>query len=444
MTAVGDGSVVQSAPVASDTPARPDDVSGPAGERRLRPTDRGPWAIWVVGAASLGLVGLDAVLFAWHHGQVDMAVYLMGGHHAFDGSLYQVLLASPRLSFTYPPFAALVFAPLTLLPTSIAQVVVGIASAIALGALICLSIHAAVPGLGRRSLLAWSLVWMAPALWLEPVGLTFALGQVNVLIAAAVLGDLTVDFKFAGRTAPRGLVLGVVAAVKLTPLIFIPYLFITRQIRAACVVLGTFAVCTAAMVAVNPTGSWTYWTKDVFDAARVGGAYYVSNQSLRAVIDRADHEVASTLIVAVLGVVVAALGLALAAWAFRSSSNLLGVLVCATTGLLVSPITWAHHLVWVVPVAVWLAAARDRPRGGRIWATALALLFWVAPIWWVSDTPRLELSETWWQWSAGSSYFIAVVVFELGVALMLTTRSARARRVRLRLHPQPPGARLCR
>ena len=68
----------------------------------------------------------------------------------------------------------------------------------------------------------------------------------------------------------------------------------------------------------------------------------------------------------------AAAGLLLAAQAHRRSSPLLGVLVCAATCLLVSPISWVHHLVWVVPAILWLAFAPDRPRFGPVLAGATA------------------------------------------------------------------------
>ena len=106
----------------------------------------------------------------------------------------------------------------------------------------------------------------------------------------------------------------------------------------------------------------------------------------------------------------------------RSSSNFLGVLVCATTGLLVSPVTWAHHLVWVVPVLIWLVWAPDRPAFGRLWAAAGAALFWWAPIWTVPNGENRELSESGWQLLSGNSFALAMLVFVVGVAVMLWSR----------------------
>jgi alpha-1,2-mannosyltransferase len=115
-------------------------------------------------------------------------------------------------------------------------------------------------------------------------------------------------------------------------------------------------------------------------------------------------------------------GVLLAAWAYRSSSSYVGILVCATTGLLASPITWAHHMVWVVPVLIWLVLAPDRPRGGLLWAVAGYALFWWAPIWRVPNGGNNELHEHGWQLLEGNSFFLAAVVFMVGVAVMLWKR----------------------
>jgi alpha-1,2-mannosyltransferase len=381
----------------------------------------------MAGAVSTALVVVGALGLSWHRRQLDIDVYLMGARHLVDGRLYLAGLPTPpHLPFTYPPFAALVFVPLNVLPLNAAQVLWSLVNVAALFTLVWLSLRAVRPGLDRRRRLLWSLVLMAPVFWMEPVHLTFAFGQVNVVLAALALADLTGHLRLGGRALPRGVLIGVVAAVKLTPLVFVPYLFVTRQTRAAWVALGTFAVCSAATAATDPGVSWSYWTKYATDAKRVGGVFFISNQSLRAVADRVDHRVVSTGLTTVASAVVLVMGIALARWAWRSSSNLLGVLVCATTGLLVSPITWEHHMVWIVPVLIWLVWAPDRPAGGRLWALAGAAMFWWGPIWRVPHGSNVELTEHGWQLIEGNSFFLAMVVFMVGVAVLLTIRRPEA------------------
>jgi alpha-1,2-mannosyltransferase len=397
------------------------------GDRRSDTLTRLLPLAWLLGAVSAAVALVGGVTQATHR-QLDIAVYLMGAHHLVDGRLYLASLQpAPHLPFTYPPFAALVFVPLTLLGLEAARVLWSVVNVAALFALLWLSIRAAWAGLApaRRSLVA--LVLMAPAYWIEPVHLTFAFGQVNIVLAALVLADLTGTVGLGGPTVPRGILVGVAAAIKLVPLVFVPYLFLTRQTRAAWFSLGTFVACSAVSAAFDPRVAWSYWTRYAFDAKRVGGVFYISNQSLRAVADRLDHRVVSTAAVTLASGVVLVAGLLLAAWAYRSSSPLLGILVCATTGLLVSPITWAHHLVWVVPVLAWLIWAEDRPAFGRIWAVAGAALFWWAPIWNVPDVPEQELAEHGWQLVAGNSFFLAMVVFMVGITVLLAVRRHRGR-----------------
>ena len=112
---------------------------------------------------------------------------------------------------------------------------------------------------------------------------------------------------------------------------------------------------------------------------------------------------------------------------------MLGLMVCATTGLIISPITWVHHMVWVVPVIIWLAAGADRPRRGPLLAGVTAVLFIVAPVWWVPTSWKVtanppELHQNSWQLLVGNSFLLAMLVFLAGAAAMLGRRNAVSRR----------------
>ena len=95
------------------------------------------------------------------------------------------------------------------------------------------------------------------------------------------------------------------------------------------------------------------------------------------------------------------------------------------TGLLVSPITWAHHLVWVVPIILWLAFAHDRPAFGRLWAALAAAWFWCGPIWRIPHGSGVELHDTLAQLLVGNSYTLAMLLFVGGMIVMLALRHRR-------------------
>ena len=85
---------------------------------------------------------------------------------------------------------------------------------------------------------------------------------------------------------------------------------------------------------------------------------------------------------------VAIAGVVCAALIDRAGHRMAGLLTCALTGLLCSPISWDHHWVWIVPGAVVAAVYAVRARGARRWALAglaagLVLVFgaWPGSLW---------------------------------------------------------------
>ena len=347
------------------------------------------WAFkWIPAALSAaGALGL-ALYMALRSYQVDIDVYRMGGRHVFLPDLYSVHFGG--LFFTYTPFAALVFAlPALNLAISSLQRLWAVTNIVALAGLIYMSIRVVLPSLDRRRVVRWSLVLLLPAFLLNPVFVTVGLGQINLLLCLMVMWDLIGGRKIGRYTIPLGVTTGITAAIKLTPLIFVPYLLITRRVRGALNATVTFVVCEVVAYLVSPQASRTYWTKDVLDTKRAGALLYTSDQNLTSALERFHHGSVSAAILLPATAVIGVSGLALATWAHRRSSPMLGLLVCATTGLVISPITWVHHLVWVVPAIIWMAVARDRPRHGRVLAGVTALLFLISPIWWVTTTWRL-------------------------------------------------------
>ena len=383
---------------------------------------------WAVGVVSIAMTLDRAIEIAITTHQVDFAVYLLGATHVFGGHLYTTYLPYPKKPFTYPPVAALVFLPFIALPRVTAQVVWAVISTMLLVGLLDRSLSVARPDWRRSDTIRWSLVLVFPAIVLDPVAMTFSFGQINLLLALLVLADLTGECTVKGHTIPRGVMTGIAAALKLTPLIFVPFLFATKQVRAGCVALTTFLGCGVVMLLVAPTESWSYWTKYAFDASRVGGVVYIANQSLRSTIVQFTHVPTSEPLIVLVVLLAGIAGLSVAVWAYRSSSVLLGILLCAVTGLIVSPVTWGHHLVWIVPVVVWLALAPDRPAFGRVWAALATLWFWYGPIWRVPHGSGKELHNSISQLMLGNSYTIAMVLFVVGMAVMLLLRRSRQRR----------------
>ncbi len=357
--------------------------------------------------------------------EVDLGVYLrLGGRYIFTPHLYSLAVPNTELLFTYPPFAALLFAPWQRAFSTVhsVQTVWTIGNLAALIALLVLSLRIMKPEMDRKAALRLGLLLSLPALLLNPVVITVDFGQVNLVVTLLVMWDLLSQRRIGSWQAPLGVATGLAAAVKLTPILFVPYLILTRRTRGAVTCVVTFVVCELVTFLLSPTSSRAYWTHALFKPGRAGNLSYVGDQNLIAAVERLHHGLVTNLALLPVLAAVAAGGLWLAALAHRRSSPMLGLLICAATGLLVSPISWVHHMVWVIPAILWLGLAKDRPRFGVPLAIGTAVLFWIAPIWWVPYVSASDLHLNAWQLVAGNSFFFAVVLFVLGAAVLLMRR----------------------
>ncbi|WP_234361335.1 glycosyltransferase 87 family protein [Plantactinospora sp. BB1] len=314
----------------------------------------------------------------------DLATYHSGASAAAsaDGALYQATHRGTdgiALGFTYPPFAALLFQPLVPLGVPVAVGLWTLASVLALLAALRVTLRAAGVPAERRALA--TLAGAAVALPMFPVSGHLQAGQVGLFLMLLVLLDLTGD----PRRRWSGLGVGIAAGIKLTPLVFVVYLLVTGRFRAAGTALAGFAATVALGFAWRPEDSVRFWTGALFDTARVtADPRTILNQSLAGALTRLTDSAEPGTGWLVLAVLVAALGMAVAAYCARAGEQLLGVLACATTGVLVSPVSWHHHWVWCVPALVLLAVRSRRARSRLgLAAAGLAWLVFVGGTGWV-------------------------------------------------------------
>jgi len=310
----------------------------------------------LAGIAALVLAAQAAVLALWpdaHVLLIDLQVYRAGGAHVLAGApLYDggVLLDLP---FVYPPFAAVLFAPLALLPLGLLKV---LWTAVGIG-LLAFVVHRCAPRAGLPAAVLLAVVATA----LDPVRTTLYLGQINIVLLALVVGDLL------GRPGGRlrGVGVGLAAAVKLTPLVFVVFLLVTRRWRAAGTALVTFAAAAGGGFLVAPADSVRFWLEGTFLAAdRISDVAGPSNHSLFGTLGRLGIAGAAPwLAAAVLGVAT----LALAVRAHRAGQDVLALTLCGLASAGLAPFAWSHHWVWVVPLAVLLGA---RAAAGDRWAAA--------------------------------------------------------------------------
>jgi alpha-1,2-mannosyltransferase len=328
----------------------------------------------VLPVAVVLLIAEVAVVGAWpaaHLLMIDLQVYRAGGEAVLHGvPLYErgILLDLP---FVYPPFAALVFVPLTVLPLGVLKVlwtVVGVA-------LVLFVVRRSTALVGWAPEPAVVVLLVAVLLALDPIHTTVNLGQINIVLLALVLADLT------GRPGRlRGVGVGIAAALKLTPLVFVAYLLLTGRRRSAATAVATFAAAIGAGFVLDPADSAAYWLDGTFAAAdRISPVAGASNHALPGLLARAG---APGWVGLGAGAALGAVGLAVAVRAHRRDQELLALTICGLVAAAAAPFAWSHHYVWFGPLVVLLARKAAEPQA----AVALTGLL-VVTVAWITALP---------------------------------------------------------
>jgi alpha-1,2-mannosyltransferase len=421
-------------------------VTGAAGLFR-RPAAR--WARVALAAVNLAAVAAFLLSFS-RHGvgfgpyRIDLGVYRMGGRTWLrGGDLYGQALVTGglRLPFTYPPIAAIVLAPLALLPMTAAGTMLTMGSIVL--AAVVLTVFWRRLARPAAASLVWAAAWLLPpALLLEPVRSELAYGQVDIVLMALVTVDcLTVEPRW-----PRGALTGLAAAVKLTPAAFVLFFLLRRDYRAAATAGLSFAAATAAGFALAGRDSARYWSTVVFQTGRIGGPATPANQSIVAVLARAGLDphtlpgIAAWLMLSAVVVAVACRGMRRA---LAADHDCLALVLNAFAALLISPVSWSHHWVWCAPGLLTLAdlSRRYHRRLAAVAAACGLVLFTAAPQWWLGKFAGPVPNWPPWQQAIGSSY-----VFYAALILLLAGRlidhpgwegvpRSSSRRSRLRILP---------
>jgi alpha-1,2-mannosyltransferase len=369
--------------------------------------------------------------------RIDIDVYRMGGRAWLDGRpLYAdgamfTTRAGLELPFTYPPLAAVVFAPFALLPLSVASAAITLTTLVLLIAstVIVLTRLDVWPSTAVTGEPAWlPRCWLAAAIvapaviYLEPIRANFDFGQINVVLMTLVIADCVPR-----RTPwPRGMLLGLAIALKLTPAVFLLYFILRRDTRALLVAAASAAAATLAGFAFAWRDSWEYWTDTVRNTDRIGTATLNTNQNIAGALARLGLGEGERFVLWTLACFAV---LAVTIWAARrllpAGQPVLALICVAMFGLVVSPVSWSHHWVWALPtvlVTAVLAYRHRHPLLGALTAVGLALMVWT-PITLMPE--HHETAAPLWRQLAGGSYVwwaLAVIVVAGTVAATSTER----------------------
>ena len=355
-------------------------------------------------ASVAAVVVVAATVGALVGGFPDLHVYRYAGRSVLDQwPAYRYDDPVTGYPLTYPPFAALLMVPVALLPGWAAAGLWTGLSAGCLAAAVVLTRGAS----GGPVPWAWVLAASLAALALEPVWQNYAFGQVNAILMLLVLVDVL-------RPERRwsGVLVGIAAGVKLTPLVFVVLLVVVGQRAAAARAVAAFAATVVVGLVAFP-GAASYWTDGLLDPGRVGPPALAHNQSVSGALTRVLDSATPTVLWVAVAVPLAAGVLVVARGWWRRGDRELAACLGALAMLLASPVSWSHHWVWAVPAAL---ALWQRSRVAALLWTAV---FVARPMLWLPWAGGREHDWRWWEHLPGNAYVLAA----LGVVAWLAVRA---------------------
>ncbi|WP_308285861.1 glycosyltransferase 87 family protein [Actinoplanes hulinensis] len=324
-----------------------------------------------------------------------------------DGAdLYAYRSPGNQAGAALPPALAMLLAPLTLLPLRAAGWLLAVAG---VAALLLTTLVVAGPVARRHGRRRTPFVLAAAALALlsEPVRATIGLGRPELLILALLAADL-IALRRADRARHRiladlpgprrrsaldrgphwfpdrfrrrlrrswitgswaGVGSGLAAALCAVPLLFIVFLLLTKQRRAAVTALFTAAVVTLATLAVAPDETLSWYGTVMWELDRPAPVSAPDNQSLAGVMARLYGFPAPPVLVwFAFGMLLLAVGLIRARSAHTDGDEVAAFTLVGLTGAITGPVSTSAETLWLLPAVLVLAdtGMRRRLGGGRL------------------------------------------------------------------------------
>ena len=309
------------------------------------------WAVEFLPPFAVALLILPFViergtLFPWHPSTIDLQVYVYAVKDMLAGKdILATTTPGWGLYFIYPPIAAILMTPLAFGPYWFWQVVWT-------GGLVWAQ-QSVLKRCGAPRGWKLGIIGIAVVLAVEPIRTTLGYGQVNTILMALVIADLLPDSPGERRRIPQGILTGLAAAIKLTPALFVIFMFLIGKRRAAITAIIGFAIFTAIGAIFLFRETVVFFGGLSGGDTRTASPLYAGNQSLLGVFYRlGDSSRVTTLLGLAVAAVLAVLGCLVAAHWWRVGEKVFAVAIVGLTTCLASPLSWTHHYVWILPLAM--------------------------------------------------------------------------------------------
>ena len=285
-------------------------------------------------------------LIPWQPSTIDLQVYVYAVKDMLAGKdIFATTTPFWNLYFIYPPIAAILMTPLAFGPYALWQVVWT-------GGLVWAQ-QSVLKRCGAPR--GWKLgfIGIAVLLAVEPIRTTLGYGQVNTILMALVIADLLPDAPGERRRIPQGTLIGLAAAIKLTPALFVIFAFLIGRTRVAITAMISFAVFTGIGAILLFRETLVFFGGLSGGDTRTASPLYTGNQSLLGVFFRlGDSSRVTALVGLAVSAVLAVLGCLVAAHWWRHEEKVFAVAIVGLTTCLASPLSWTHHYVWILPLGM--------------------------------------------------------------------------------------------
>lgn len=342
------------------------------------PRPRHPLARWLIELGPPLLVALallpwviaHGVAWPWQPSTIDLQVYVYAVGDMLAGKdIYATVTPGWNLYFIYPPIAAILMVPLAIGPYWFWQLVWTF--------LLIWAQQSVLKRCGVPRGWVLGLIGVVVVLAVEPIRTTLGYGQINTMLMALVVADLLPDLPERKRRIPQGTLIGLAAALKLTPALFVVFAFLLGKKRVAWTGILSFVVFTVIGAIFQWSQTWQFWFGLSGGNTRTASPLYAGNQSVLGVVYRLIGQTSSlTLLGLAISGLVALLGTVVAVQWWRAREKVFAVALVGLCTCLASPLSWTHHYVWILPMGVAVVLGRALPRWVR--GLAGAWVVWVS------------------------------------------------------------------
>lgn len=312
----------------------------------------------------------------------------------------------PYVWFAYPPFAAILFYPFAFLAFDIIHIIWFFISFVAVIATVwrCFTTLRYQPTL---QLALFSFGVGIAALDIEAIRGTLWQGQINIVLMAIIVWDLT----RAKGARLRGWSVGIAAGAKLTAIVFVPYLVVTRQWRSATTAMIIAGISVIMGCLILPDDSKEYWFHAVFQIDHIGSLTHPGNRSIGGFLSTLwSPSPMPTGLWFSCALVAFILGL-FAAWsASRAGNSVLAITIVGLSGCVVPPLAWGHHWVWFAPLLVLMLDKTMRSYGAERWRSVVvtcglmgAIFMWFST-WTYHEVIRINVASPMYEEATASAF----------------------------------------